>query len=150
VRVRDRTTSGYALVLGVILFIVGLIRAVLFLHDLPQVANVELSAPRPLPAQKPSSAERVRFERYSLGQVLTLPEETPVEVEGTVTTSVDSLRSYIQADGQQLLVRAFGLPLHVGDDVLIRGRVHHLKDEVEVASIRGGTTKLAGAVSSSP
>ena len=98
---------------------------------------------RPVRSRKPEA-----FPSLDISAVRSLPDESPVVTTGVVTMApggFDVSRGYIQAGGSGILFHSYGTTaLHVGDVLTIKGRIHHLHGEVEVAALKGGE-QVAGA-----
>jgi hypothetical protein len=82
------------------------------------------------------------FRTLPIADIRTLPDDSPVIATGVVTLPTglwDTARAYIQASGSGILIHSFGATaLHLGDSLTIKGRVHHLRGEVEIAAVKNG------------
>ncbi|HVA25931.1 MAG TPA: lamin tail domain-containing protein [Chloroflexota bacterium] len=94
------------------------------------------------------------FRTLSISDVRDLPDDTPVITTGVVTMPTglwDAARAYIQANGSGILIHGFGATsLHLGDTLTIKGRIHHLRGEVEVAAVKDGEQVTPGGAMPAP
>lgn len=83
-----------------------------------------------------------QYRTLAIADIRNLPDGSPVIASGVITMPTglwDTARAYIQANGAGILVHGFGATaLHLGDTLTIKGRVHHLHGEVEVAAVKNG------------
>ena len=101
-------------------------------------------------ARRTRTRKGTAFQTLPISAIRGLPDDTPVITSGVVTMPTglwDAQRAYIQANGAGILIHSFGAtPLHLGDALAIKGRVHHFRGEVEIAAVRGGEQTAPGGV----
>jgi len=102
-------------------------------------------------AVKPTRSRKGQpFQELSIAEVRKLPDDSAVITHGTVTMPTglwDPSRGYIQDGDAGILVHSYNaLPLPLGSALTIRGRVHHLHGEVEVAAVKNGEQLAPGGV----
>jgi hypothetical protein len=106
-------------------------------------ANDPPASRRPRASRAPQA-----FQSLAIADIRGLPDETPVTTSGVVTMPTglwDTSRAYIQANGAGILVHSFGGgALRLGDTLTIKGRVHHLRGEIEIAAIKNGEQVSSG------
>jgi hypothetical protein len=88
------------------------------------------------------------FQELAIWDIRGLPDDTAVITTGVVTMPTGMWeidRAYIQANGAGILIHSYGgTPLGLGDRLTIRGRVHHIRGEVEIAAVKGGELVTPG------
>jgi len=103
----------------------------------------------------PSKSRRGQtFRSLPISAIRLLPDNAAVIATGVITMpsgQFDASRAYIQAEGAGLLIHSYGrFPLKLGDVLTVKGRVHHIHGEVEVAAIKDGEQVLPGGLLPSP
>jgi hypothetical protein len=119
-----------------------------FDDDLPDAFDLEAQ-------RKPTRPRKGQpFQTLSIAEIRLLPDDTAVITSGVVTMPTgrwDPSRAYIQSGVAGVLVHSFGAsPLRLGDNLTIRGRVHHFHGEVEIAAVKGGEQTTGGGIAPSP
>ncbi|HEY8693719.1 MAG TPA: OB-fold nucleic acid binding domain-containing protein, partial [Chloroflexota bacterium] len=120
----------------------------------PELDDGSLDAADVTEARQTRARKSQPFQTLAIGDIRNLPDDTPVITTGVVTMPTglwDAARAYIQANGAGILIHGFGATaLHLGDSLTIKGRVHHLHGEVEVAAVKNGEQVSPGGALPAP